>query len=132
MVTGGFEDAVQSTESTFAPYFAVNKPRFDPEAIPARRRVLTRCYKLLQNLLQWRKFSGERFGVGRLASRLVDSCMIPVAESGWEVGGEECMRKVCAFYLFLTLSDAVFALQVVKAMPKELLSQSLKTRFNVV
>lgn len=90
-----FQGAVDSTDSALTPYLALNQPRFDPEAIPARRRYLTRRYKLLRNLFQWRKYSGERFGLGQLAQRLVGNAMLPVADGGWEVGGEECMRKVC-------------------------------------
>ncbi|KAJ3002116.1 hypothetical protein NUW54_g6022 [Trametes sanguinea] len=77
-----------------APFLELNQPRFDPAAIPARRRYLTRRYKLLRNLLQWRRYAGDRYGLGVLATRLVTSSMLPVAETGWEVGGEEIMRKV--------------------------------------
>ncbi|KAH9936526.1 GCFC-domain-containing protein [Fomitopsis serialis] len=89
-----FQGAVTSTDSVVSPYLALNQPRFDPEAIPARRRFLTRRYKLLRNLLQWRKYTGEQFGLGQLAQNLVDHDMLPVAEGGWEVGGEEYIRKV--------------------------------------
>ena len=89
-----FERAVESTESTLAPYIALNNPRFDPEAIPARRRYLTRCTKLLSNIIRWRKYSGERFGIGMLLTTLSTNCMLPVAESGWEVGGEQSIREV--------------------------------------
>ena len=90
-----FQGAVESTDSILTPYLALNQPRFDPEAIPARRRYLTRRYKLLRNLLQWRKYSGERFGLGQLAQNLVSNDMLPVAEGGWDVGGEDYIRKVC-------------------------------------
>ncbi|RPD62638.1 GCFC-domain-containing protein [Lentinus tigrinus ALCF2SS1-7] len=89
-----FSEAVEATETTLAPFLELNQPRFDPAAIPARRRFLTRRYKLLRNLLQWRKYAGDRYGLGTLATRLVGSSMMPVAESGWEVGGEDTMRKV--------------------------------------
>ncbi|KAH9841721.1 nineteen complex-related protein 2-domain-containing protein, partial [Rhodofomes roseus] len=108
-VVTAFQLAVTSTDSIISPYLALNQPRFDPEAIPARRRFLTRRYKLLQNLLQWRRYTGERFGLGQLAQNLVGSDMLPVAEGGWEVGGEESMRKVA------------------ELMPNELIPKSLKT-----
>ncbi|KAH9948863.1 nineteen complex-related protein 2-domain-containing protein [Amylocystis lapponica] len=125
--------AVESTETLLASYLALNNPRFNPEAIPARRRFLTRRYKLLRNMLQWRKYSGERFGLGRLASKLVDSCMLPVAESGWEVGGEEYMRKVFFLHLYLLafLALLMLSIQVVDTLPNELVPTSLKTRMNV-
>lgn len=89
-----FQRAVAASEATLAPYVALNKPRFDPEAIPARRRYLSRSHKLLSNILRWRKYAGERYGIGALVTTLLTRCMLPVAESGWEVGGEELLRKV--------------------------------------
>ena len=89
-----FQTAVKAVESTLANYLALNKPRFDPEAIPARRRYLTRQYKLLQNILRWRKYASDVYGLGLLVSGLVGDCIFPVAEGGWEVGGEEVMQKV--------------------------------------
>ncbi|TBU23747.1 GCFC-domain-containing protein [Dichomitus squalens] len=89
-----FNTAITEIETTLAPFIELNQPRFDPQAIPARRRVLARQYKLLRDLLQWRKHAGDRYGLGNLTTRLVTSSMLPVAESGWEVGGEEMMRKV--------------------------------------
>ncbi|TFK91874.1 GCFC-domain-containing protein [Polyporus arcularius HHB13444] len=103
-----FSTAVEATEATLAPFLELNQPRFDPAAIPARRRFLTRRYKLLRNLVQWRKHAGDRYGLGTLAIRLVTSSMLPVAESGWEVGGEDIMRKV------------------VQALPSELIPPSLQ------
>ncbi|KAI0693217.1 nineteen complex-related protein 2-domain-containing protein [Cytidiella melzeri] len=105
-----FQRTVASTEASVAPYLALNSPRFDPEAIPARRRYLNRSAKLLANMVRWRKYTGERFGIGMLMTSLSTNCMLPVAETGWEVGGEECMRKVVA------------------ALPNELLSGSVQAR----
>lgn len=90
-----FQRAVETTESTLVPYLALNNARFDPEAIPARRRYLARRTKLASNIVRWRKYSGERFGIGMLLTTLSTRCMLPIAESGWEVGGENCMREVC-------------------------------------
>ncbi|KAF8726431.1 hypothetical protein AX14_004859 [Amanita brunnescens Koide BX004] len=71
-------------------------PAFDPETIPARRRFLAKHVKLLQNLMTWRKHTGERFGIGALATRLVDSCIVDFAQDGWEVGGDEFARRVAS------------------------------------
>lgn len=69
-------------------------PAFDPEAIPARTRYLNRRVKLLKNLLRWRKYAGGRLGLNALVSRLVEGCIVPVAETGWDVGGAEISRTV--------------------------------------
>ncbi|KII90784.1 hypothetical protein PLICRDRAFT_52485 [Plicaturopsis crispa FD-325 SS-3] len=89
-----FEQAVSATESSTTLYLSLNQPLFDPEAIPARQRFLTKRIKLLENAVRWRKYSGERFGIGALCTRLVAGVIVPVARSGWEVGGEECARRV--------------------------------------
>lgn len=89
-----FANEVSFTESALAPFMSLNSPPFNPDSIPARRRFLARRIKLLQNLLRWRKFTGERFGIGQLMAKLVDRCITPVADSGWDVGGEERTRQV--------------------------------------
>ena len=75
-------------------YAARAAPAFDPEAVPARRRFLARRVKLLQNLLRWRKHTGERFGISSIVSKLVEGCVIDVAQNGWEAGGEEFAHQV--------------------------------------
>ncbi|QRW20232.1 Pre-B-cell leukemia transcription factor-interacting protein 1 [Rhizoctonia solani] len=57
---------------------------FDPEGIPARTRYLVRVSKLVANLVAWRKYTGEKFGVGELIERVLSKVMLPVAEGGWE------------------------------------------------
>ncbi|THH30125.1 hypothetical protein EUX98_g4055 [Antrodiella citrinella] len=89
-----FQTTFEDVEGTLSTYLALNKPRFDPEAIPARRRYLMRRYKLLVNIVRWRKYAGDKYGLGLLASDIVSNCVFPVAEEGWEVGGEIVMRKV--------------------------------------
>ena len=69
-------------------------PAFNPEAIPGRRRFLSRRVKLLRNVLRWRKYAGELFGLGLLIRRLVEGCILGVAEGGWDVGGQEILQIV--------------------------------------
>jgi len=89
-----FANEASITELLLAPYLSLNHPPFNPESIPARQRFLARRMKLVQNIVRWRKYTGERFGIGELATRLVIRCIVPVADSGWDVGGEESVRKV--------------------------------------
>jgi len=89
-----FLTSITTVTTLLEPYIALDRPQFDPEAIPARQRFLARRIKLLQNILRWRKYTGEKFGIGELAMRLVSRCIFPVAESGWEVGGEESVSKI--------------------------------------
>lgn len=91
-----FELAVAHTEACVSRYRSTARPApaFDPETIPTRRRFLAKRVKLLQNLMKWRKHTGERFGIGSLATRLVDVCIVDFAQDGWEVGGDEFTRRV--------------------------------------
>ena len=98
-VLAAFQAAVDADERLLGPYLKVNQSRFDPEAIPARKRYLNRRVKLVQTLLRWRKHSGESSGVGSLVKHTVDVFIVPVADGGWEVGGEECLGKVRLYTL---------------------------------
>ncbi|KAL5482670.1 hypothetical protein ACEPAI_9264 [Sanghuangporus weigelae] len=93
-IHGTFRQAIDDHATLIQPYLEVRgNSRFDPEAIPARQRFLYRRYKLLINFLRWRKYAGEKFGAGEMVSRLVNQHMRPIAETGWEVGGERIMEK---------------------------------------
>lgn len=100
-----FREAVISTQTLLAPSLGPSNrgAPFDPQSIPARRRFLVRRLKLLTNLLKWRKYTGERFGLGEVATLLVLRCLLPVAERGWEVGGKDILRKVCCGSKFFSL-----------------------------
>lgn len=91
-----FDNAIAETEALLSKYRSSGQTAmsFNPESIPARRRFLARRIKLLQNLSRWRRFTGERYGIGQSITRLVDGTLLSVAEEGWDVGGEELMRKV--------------------------------------
>jgi len=93
---GMFEKAVTDAEQHLNKYFSIaTGPSFNPETIPARRRFLARRVKLLANLLRWRKSMGNHHGDGLLVTRIVNGCVLKAAESGWDVGGEDIVKKVC-------------------------------------
>ena len=98
-----FHDAVISTQALLAPSLGPTNPGapFDPQSLPARRRFLMRRLKLLENLIRWRKYTGERVGIGELASKLINTCILAVAEKGWEMGGEDALRKVSRTFVSL-------------------------------
>ena len=91
-----FQAAIVETETLLSKYKTAQQSvfGFNLEAIPGRKRFLCRRVKLLRNLLRWRKYTGERFGLGLLIGRLVEGCILAVAETGWDVGGEEILRLV--------------------------------------
>ena len=101
-VSAVFQAVVTNCVLLISPYLALNSPRFDPEAFPARQRFLVRRIKLLQNILRWRKYTGEKYGIGELATRLLSEIIVPIAESGWDVGGHDTVRKVRSFDITLT------------------------------
>lgn len=90
-----FISAVDADVALVGPYLERGSAmKFDPEAIPARQRLLTRRKKLVNNMIRWRKHNGDGIGIGEMVAKLVNGIMRPVAETGWEVGGEEIMQKV--------------------------------------
>ncbi|KIK69685.1 hypothetical protein GYMLUDRAFT_150994 [Collybiopsis luxurians FD-317 M1] len=91
-----FTKAVSENESLLGKYTSTTRhgAAFDPEAIPARNRFLATQLKLVANLMKWRKCTGELFGVGQLIARVVEGLMLDVADGGWDVGGEETIKKV--------------------------------------
>jgi len=89
-----FQDAVNDLISSQAPFLALNNPPFHPEAIQARRRLLARQETLMINIIRWRKYTASLFGIDGVAENLLMNCIVPVAKSGWEVGGEVCLRRV--------------------------------------
>ncbi|TFK73624.1 hypothetical protein BDN72DRAFT_893804 [Pluteus cervinus] len=84
-----FQNAVAETEKLVAQYRDIDRRvPFNPEAIPARQRFVARRIKLLRNLIRWRKYAGERFGLGRLVDRiLVEGSTIEILHEGWDIGG---------------------------------------------
>ncbi|KAK7035518.1 hypothetical protein VNI00_011811 [Paramarasmius palmivorus] len=111
-----FEKAIHETEKLIAKFTSTvatrPAPAFDPESVPSRQRFLTRRLKLLANLLQWRKLTGERFGLGQLAARIVDGLILGIAEGGWEVGGADVIQTVASM------------------LPPELMTRDIRTRLN--
>lgn len=93
-VSSLFRDAVNDLISSQDPFLRVDNPPFNPEAIVARRRQLARQEKLMINIVRWRRYTGSLFGVDEVVEHLLLNCILPVARSGWEVGGEDCVRGV--------------------------------------
>ncbi|KAF9221600.1 hypothetical protein BS17DRAFT_711194 [Gyrodon lividus] len=89
-----FDGTTSDLEALLAPFVGFNRPLFDPEAIGARQRLLTRVSKLLEIMVRWRKYAGKKSAVGQVCTRLVNNYVLLIAESGWEVGGELKVRQV--------------------------------------
>ncbi|KAI9512388.1 nineteen complex-related protein 2-domain-containing protein [Russula earlei] len=89
-----FEEAVNDLISSQDPFLALNNPPFHPEAIAARKRLLARQEKLMINLIHWRMYTTSLFSIDEVTKNLLMNCIVPVARSGWEVGGEVCVRRV--------------------------------------
>ncbi|CAE7116046.1 unnamed protein product, partial [Rhizoctonia solani] len=66
-----FRKAVDELQSQLGTY-SLGAGTFDPEGVPARNRYLVKASKLLANLVAWRKYSGEKFGVGELIERVLE------------------------------------------------------------
>ncbi len=94
-----FQNAVNDFMSLQEPFLVQDNPPFHPEAIPARKRVLARQEKLMTNIIRWRRYTRSLFGIDEVAKSFLVDCILPVARSGWDVGGEVCIRRVSFFSL---------------------------------
>ncbi|KAG2155910.1 GCFC-domain-containing protein [Suillus bovinus] len=91
-----FERSVTASETLIAPFVALNRPVFDPGAIAARRRLLCHASKFLDALIRWRKYTGEKSIIDDLCIRHMNNVVLPIAEGGWDVGGEEITQEMIA------------------------------------
>ncbi|KIK91590.1 hypothetical protein PAXRUDRAFT_149172 [Paxillus rubicundulus Ve08.2h10] len=91
-----FNGTTSDLETLLAPFVGFNRPHFDPEAIATRQRLLSRASKLLEIMARWWKYAGEKSAIGQLCTRLVCKYVLPIAETGWEVGGELKVRQMIA------------------------------------
>ncbi|KAJ7159856.1 nineteen complex-related protein 2-domain-containing protein [Mycena crocata] len=104
-VLSAFQTAITDTENLLQRYnSAVSATGFDPAAIPARTRFLNRRTKLLRNLVKWRKYTGERFGIAQSIGRLVD-LISETARGGWN-GGQMFIDQVCPDFRAFVYADA--------------------------
>jgi GC-rich sequence DNA-binding factor len=92
-----FQTAIADTEQLVEKYklatSAGGAAAFDPASIPARTRFLNRRTKLLRNIIKWRKYTGERFGIRESISRLVEGSIADIARGGWD-GGQMFIDEV--------------------------------------
>jgi hypothetical protein len=56
-------------------------------------------------MMKWKKYTGERFGIGESVSRLVDSISY-IAQGGWD-GGQMFIDEVRQFYFQEPYVDAI-------------------------
>lgn len=89
-----FQNAVNDFMSLQEPFLAQDNPPFHPEAVPARKRVLARQKKLIINIIRWRKYTKSLFDIDEVANSFLVDCILPVARSGWDVGGEVCINRI--------------------------------------
>ncbi|KAH9179210.1 GCFC-domain-containing protein [Lactarius sanguifluus] len=89
-----FQDAVNDLTSLQEPFLATDSAPFHPGAIAARSRLLAHQEKLMSNILRWRKYSNSLFGIDEVARNLLVNCILPIAKTGWEVGGQEYVHRI--------------------------------------
>jgi len=129
-VVTAFDRAVSELEESITKYITSHHrlPGFNPDSIPSRRRLLNRYTKLLKNMVRWRKYAKERFGIGALITRHVENCIVAVARTGWDVGGEEITLKARTIAHSTNMIPSYFfrlLIKVVKLLPSELVPNQL-------
>lgn len=94
-------------------YLSADRTRtvFDPEVIQARQRYLRRVSKLLSNVVQWRKYTKERDGLGRLVTELTQ-LLYDISLPAWDIGGEGVLNKA------------------IRSIPPELIPDAVKSKIS--
>lgn len=87
-----FRRAVDSTASLIQSALQSTSPLLKgmdpyPTVVVARNRFLARRFKLLKNLLMWRKVVGDMYGVGSLVGEVVERLVEPVIQGEMRRGG---------------------------------------------
>ncbi|KAF8262278.1 GCFC-domain-containing protein [Lactarius quietus] len=89
-----FQDAVNDLASLQEPFLASDSAPFHPGAIAARTRLLAHEEKLMTNILRWRKYTNSLFGIDEVVKNLLVECVLPIAKTGWEVGGQVYVHRI--------------------------------------
>src|SRR6266404_3623827 len=92
-----FQDAVNDLTSIQESFLTSDSAPFHPGAIAARSRLLAHQEKLVTNILRWRRYTKSLFGIDEVAKNLLVNGILPVARTGWEVGGQVYVQRVRFF-----------------------------------
>jgi GC-rich sequence DNA-binding factor len=79
------------------PYLTSDSAPFHPGAIAARNRRLAHQEKLITNILRWRRYTSSVFGIDEVLKNLLVRCVLPIAKTGWEVGGQGYVHRVSSY-----------------------------------
>lgn len=79
------------------PFLGSDSAPFHPGAIAARSRRLAHQEKLMTNILRWRKYTSSVVGLDEVLKNLLVKCVLPIAKTGWEVGGQDSVHRVSSY-----------------------------------
>jgi len=98
-VAHGFQKSITTMRDQITRFIGADTSRvtgFHSESLSARLRFMARAARLLSNLLQWRRYTKERHGLGLLCGDILSDLLLPVARGGWEVGAGDALGKIVA------------------------------------
>ena len=102
-IAHGFRNSITAMRDQVTRFTGADTSRatgFHPESLSARLRFMTRAARLLSNLLQWRRYTKERHGLGLICGEILSDILLPVARGGWEVGAGDALRKASIYLVF--------------------------------
>jgi GC-rich sequence DNA-binding factor len=105
-VAHGFQKSITTMRDQITRFIGADTSRvtgFHSESLSARLRFMARAARLLSNLLQWRRYTKERHGLGLLCGDILSDLLLPVARGGWEVGAGDALGKASSFTFFRCL-----------------------------
>ena len=51
----------------------------------------------MTNILRWRRYTNSLFGIDEVVKNLLVKCVLPIAKTGWEVGGQVYVHRVGSY-----------------------------------
>ena len=51
----------------------------------------------MTNILRWRRYTNSLFGIDEVVKNLLVNCVLPIAKTGWEVGGQVYVHRVGSY-----------------------------------
>lgn len=87
----------------------------------------------MTNILRWRRYTSSALGIDEVLKNLLVKCVLPIAKTGWEVGGQDYFHRVS----FPTrkrrvMSNEMSSLQISQQLPNELATLEIKAELGIL
>ena len=86
----------------------------------------------MTNILLWRKYTNSLFGIDEVVKNLLVKYILPIAKTGWEVGGQVYVYKVGSYEQTTNHVLTKCHRQIFQQLPNELATMEIKTELGIL